>query len=417
MHITINHTVEFKKNFDVIVCGGGVSGVAAALSSARCGKKVMLIEKSQKLGGLATLGLINLFVPMCNGRGRQIIFGMAEEFLRLAIKNSYDTIPDDWQNPDTTSRYCTKYSAEIFALELTRLLLDNNVEIMFDSVITDAVYEDGNCKGVVIENKSGRSYYTANMFVEATGDCDLLRIIGLPVNIRGNYHTYIGQQVTLSSCKKAVENSNIKFAVVPISGGGASLYGTNHPKEVKLYDGTDADEVNRYLLANQVEMLEKIEGQDRLTRDIVTLPGMAQFRTTACLDADYLLKGEDAYCHFEDSVGAINDFDRNDYLYEIPYRSLTKKGVKNITAVGRCAGAEGWGWDVLRVIPPAIITGQAAGIAVSQAMDKNSDICNIDVSSLQNELKKQNVMIHFEDEWIPEVSDDTHSNIEEEANK
>ena len=73
-----------KKHFDVIVSGGGVAGVAAAVQAAREGKSVLLLEKSQKLGGLATLGLINLFVPMCNGRGKQIIKGMAEEFLRRA---------------------------------------------------------------------------------------------------------------------------------------------------------------------------------------------------------------------------------------------------------------------------------------------------------------------------------------------
>ena len=76
-----------RAHYDVLVAGGGLAGVAAAVAAARAGKRVLLLEKSQKLGGLATLGLINLFVPMCNGRGKQIIFGMAEEFLRLSIRN------------------------------------------------------------------------------------------------------------------------------------------------------------------------------------------------------------------------------------------------------------------------------------------------------------------------------------------
>ena len=66
-----------EKSYDVIVAGGGVAGLAAALTARRSGKQVLLIEKSTMLGGLATLGLINLFVPMCNGRGTQIIFGLA----------------------------------------------------------------------------------------------------------------------------------------------------------------------------------------------------------------------------------------------------------------------------------------------------------------------------------------------------
>ncbi len=413
MEITLTRTVPHKGDYEVIVCGGGLAGVAAALQAARLNKNVLLIEKSQKLGGLATLGLINFFVPMCNGRGRQIIFGMAEEFLRLSIKNSFDTIPENWKNPKSPARYCTEYSAEIFALELTKLLKEHGVDLMFDSLITDAVFENGECKGVVIENKSGKSYYTSKMFVEGTGDCDLLRIIGVPVLKRGNFHTYIGKFASVDSCKTVVEKNNIRYLLSNYHGGSATLYGDRHPEGIELYDGTDANDVNRFLIDNQIEMLEKLEKQDRLSRDIVTLPGMAQFRTTACLDADYCLKGEDSYRHFDDSIAAINDFDRNDYLYEIPYRTMIKSGVKNIIAVGRCASGEGWGWDVMRVIPPAIITGQAAGCAIAQALENNQNITDIDIKALQSTLEKLNVIIHFDDEWMPEVSDDTRQNIED----
>ena len=413
MKITLKSEISLKGNYDIIVCGGGVAGVAAALQAARIGKKVMLIEKSQKLGGLATLGLINFFVPMCNGRGRQIIFGMAEELLRLSIEKGYDTIPENWQDEKNSARYCTKYSAEIFALELTKLLTEIGVTLMFDSIVTDAVYNGGVCEGVVIENKSGKGYYTASMFVEATGDCDLLRRIGIPTLKRGNYHTYLGQKISLNSCKKAVDAGNIKHAITCVSGGGISLYGTNQPIDIALYDGTDADEVNRYLINNQLEMLKKIENDDRNSREIVTLPGMAQFRTTACLDGNYVLTGEDAYRHFDDSVAAINDFDRNDYLYEVPYGTLVRDGVKNIIAAGRCAAGDGWGWDVLRVIPPAILTGQAAGFATAIAIDDKKDITDIDITKLQKMLADANVLIHFDDAWVPEVSDNTFSNIEE----
>ena len=415
--ITIERKIEHKGDYEIIVCGGGVAGIAAALQAARVGKKVMLIEKSQKLGGLATLGLINFFVPMCNGRGRQIIFGMAEEFLRLSIKNGYDTIPENWQEPNSHARYCTTYSAEIFALELTKILNDAGVTLMFDSLITDALYTDGVLEGVIIENKSGKGYYTAKMFVEATGDCDLLRIIGVPTLKRGNFHTYLGKMVTLNSCKKVVDEQNIKHALTCVSGGNINLYGTNQPRDIALYDGTDANEVNRYLINNQLQMLNKIENDDRITRDIVTLPGMAQFRTTACLDGKYVLKGEDSYRHFEDSIGAINDFDRNDYLYEMPYSTLVRDDVKNIISVGRCASGEGWGWDVLRVIPPAIITGQAAGFAVANAIDENTDIAKVDIKKLQKQLTDANVIIHFDDAWVPDVSDNRFLNIEQDANQ
>ena len=66
--INFSKDLQVKKSYDVIVCGGGVSGVSAALSAVERGKSTLLVEKSVLLGGLATLGLINLFVPMCNGR-------------------------------------------------------------------------------------------------------------------------------------------------------------------------------------------------------------------------------------------------------------------------------------------------------------------------------------------------------------
>ena len=86
--ITRTEKIPFYRNYDIIVAGGGVAGIAAALASAREGKRVLLIEKSCILGGLATIGHINLFVPLCNGRGQQIISGMAEELLKAQDENT-----------------------------------------------------------------------------------------------------------------------------------------------------------------------------------------------------------------------------------------------------------------------------------------------------------------------------------------
>ena len=83
MTVHLEETLTAAGRYDVLVAGGGLSGVAAALSAGRCGKRVLLIEKQCSLGGLATTGLVNFWVPLCNGRGKMIIRGMAEEFLNL----------------------------------------------------------------------------------------------------------------------------------------------------------------------------------------------------------------------------------------------------------------------------------------------------------------------------------------------
>ena len=87
------------------------------------------------------------------------------------------------------------------------------------------------------------------------------------------------------------------------------------PAGVPLYDGTDGNEVNRYLIDNQLELLEKLKKTDRNQREVIMLPGMCQFRTTRCIQGDAVLREEDAFRHCPDSVAAIGDFDRRDYLF------------------------------------------------------------------------------------------------------
>lgn len=395
-----------EKEYDILVAGGGVAGVAAAVEAARSGKRVVLIEKSTQLGGLATIGLVNFFVPMCNGRGVQIVKGMAEEFLQLSKKYGYDTIPSDWQNGEpgynkTTQRYVCKYSAPIFSLVLCELLDSLNVDIMFDSIITDVNITDGTVDGAVVFNKSGYSYYRAKMFVDGTGDADLLHYAGVPTVKGKNYHTYYGFGVSIDSCKRAIKSEDVSKLPLYIHGGDANLYGENHPKDMKFWDGTNGEDVTEYLRVNQLEMLENIKNDNRKSRDITILPIMPQFRTTRHIDGEYTLKESDAYKHFDDSVCAICDFDRRDFLYEVSFGTMIKKGFNNIIAVGRCAAAEGYAWDILRVIPPAILTGQAAGAAVSQAIDEDGSICTINIKKFQERLESENVIIHFDDSLIP----------------
>jgi len=82
-------TTEIKYETDVVVAGGGVAGVAAALAAARSGVKVMLLERSFMLGGLATAGLVTIYLPLCDGEGRQVSFGLSEELLKLSIEHGH----------------------------------------------------------------------------------------------------------------------------------------------------------------------------------------------------------------------------------------------------------------------------------------------------------------------------------------
>ncbi|MBR5307971.1 MAG: FAD-dependent oxidoreductase, partial [Clostridia bacterium] len=398
------------KRYEVAVCGGGVAGAAAAIEAARAGKKTVLIEKATQLGGLATIGLINFFVPMCNGRGVQIIKGMADEFLRLSIKYGFDTLPNDWQNGEpgqgnTQQRLISKYSAPIFSLVLCKELSDLGVDILFDTVITGVNTTNGHIDSINIFNKSGNTLLEADVFVDATGDSDVIYMAGAPTVTGSNYHTYIVFRATLESCKNAYESGDIGKLTTNMHGGLSNLYGKGHPEGMPYWDGTDGDQVAKYLTVNQLEVFDKIKDEDRKSRDITLLPIMPQFRTTRHLDGNYTLDEKDAYKHFDDSVCAICDFERRDFLYEVPYNTMVKDGFDNLLAAGRCASARGWAWDVIRVIPPAILIGQAAGAAAIQAIDKKCSVLDIDIPELQAKLEGENVMIHFDDSLVPENTD------------
>ncbi|MBE7044262.1 MAG: FAD-dependent oxidoreductase [Ruminococcaceae bacterium] len=404
--IRIEKEVEVAGKYDVIVAGGGVAGVAAAVSAARMGKKVLLIEKTISLGGLATIGLVNLFVPSCNGRGTKIIKGMAEEMLNLSIRYGYNCVPQEWKDGNepgesATTRYITRFSINLYILQLTKWLKDEGVEILFDTVVSQPVMEGGHCSALIVENKTGTQCFEADIVIDATGDADVLYRAGVPTVQGKNYHTFYASVTDLKSCQDAVDKQDIQMIYQKrIFGGGANLFGGGHPEGKPFWYGTTAEDVTNYVVENHLEMLEKVTEDVPESRDITELPTMVQLRTTRRIDGDYTLTPADVYKHFEDSVSAMNDFEHRHFLYEIPYRVMIKSGFDNLIAAGRITSGDGYGWDLLRVIPPAIITGQAAGVAAAIAIDEKRAVYDMNIPKLQKLLTEQNVMIHFDDSLV-----------------
>ncbi len=404
--ITLTKTLPVKKEYDVIVCGGGVAGVAAAVTAANRGHSTLLIEKSNILGGLATLGRINLFVPMCNGRGKQIIFGLCEKWTRMSAAYGYDTIPAEWKNGEPTEytekRYVQRFSPYIFAFQLNEEIKASGADILLDCMACDPVMEGNICRGVLTESKSGTEYYACKMLIDTTGDCDVLRRGNVPTVAGQNYYTYGVSAISMESIKKALESGEIRKAYYGVAGGGINLFGDDQPADVPRWSGLSVEEVTDYLLTMQQNVLDKLKQTDRNARDVAVMPMMPQFRTTAHIKGDYSLKVADAYRHFDDSVCAINDFEHRDHLFEVPLRTLCRRDYPNLLAAGRCADGTGYGWDLLRVIPPAIITGQAAAHAACQAIEESCAVAAVDIKKLQTSLENDNVMVHFPDSYVPE---------------
>jgi hypothetical protein len=230
----------------------------------------------------------------------------------------------------------------------------------------------------------------------------VLRRGGVPTVAGDNFFSYFGKMISLDTCRKAIEGGDIRLAFGGISGGSINLFGDGQPADVPRPSGLTVEEVTDYLVTHQKLMLEKLKGSDRKSRDIAMLPMMPNFRTTCRIDGDYTLTVGDCYRHFDDSVCAINDFEHRDHLFEVPLRTLTRRDYPNMLTAGRSAAGGGYGWDLLRVIPPAILTGQAAGEAASLALRQGCGAAQVDIRALQAKLEQENVMVHFPDSYLPE---------------
>ena len=393
----ITSKVDIIDEFDVIVIGGGISGVAAAIASGRSGSRTLLIEKSVMLGGLATLGHVVIYLPLCDGKGRKIIGGISEELLHLSLKYGYGSLSESWLNGKAGSengdRYQTVFNAPSFTLALDEVIENAKVEILFDTVFSVPVIDQGYCKAVIVENKSGRQGYTGKMIIDATGDSDVMFRAGAQCVEADNWLAYWGYYSDLESMKEAVASANIMKAIKLLAYGG-DRGGKGVPDGLKKFSGTNAKNVTEFVLQGRKLARELIAHKDKNEYSLLALPGMPQFRTTRRIKGCYELTGQDVFMHFDDSIGCTGDWRKEGPVYEIPFKSLISKEIKNIITCGRTIASGGDAWEVTRVIPAAALTGQAAGTAAALAAKSNSSIQEIQVGELQSLLSASGVLIH-----------------------
>ncbi len=394
---TLNTAV--KEECDVLVCGGGIAGVAAALSAARLNKKVILCEKEYILGGLATAGLVAVYLPICDGTGRQVSFGLAEELLKLSVSRKvYQGAGyDDWiKNPDSvknekTARYEVVFNPNLFAIDMEQLLLKSGVKILYGTVAVNAYKKDGFVNYVVFENKSGRFAIAPKGVIDATGDCDIAKFSSLPCQLNEDknplaswYYNFTNGKVNLSTlgvCDNSDEKQQNGVKVQSLS--------------IRRFSGIDGEE-----LSEMTQLSHKSLLNDYIKRcetdpdyDVTTIATIPQIRMTRRLLGQYVLRESDNHKEFSDSLGLISDWRKRGPVFEIPLGSLYNEQIKNFAAAGRCMSAAGAMWDIARVIPCCAVTGQAAGTALAVC----PDLTKIDIAKLQQTLKQNGVVLHEKD--------------------
>ena len=163
-----------NNNYEVAVCGGGFAGVSAALAAARGGKKVVLFEKEYMLGGLGTAGLVTIYLPICDGMGHQVSFGIAEELLRLSITYGAEArYPENWLDGVGTrgekdKRFQVQYNAQLFAILAERLLLQSGVELLYGSYVVDVKVEDSKIKSLFVFQETKRLLFRGTTLIHLT---------------------------------------------------------------------------------------------------------------------------------------------------------------------------------------------------------------------------------------------------------
>ena len=401
-YITEDRRTPVVQKTDILVVGGGLAGVSAAVAAARLGKKVTLLEKSIALGGLATLGHVCVYLPLDDGLGNRVYGGQAEELLWLCARYGYNTVPSCWKpgvkhvdNPE--GRYISTFNIPACILSLDELTSELGIDVVFDTVVCDTIMDGDHCRGVLVENKSGRSAYLAGMVVDASGDSDVLFRAGAECETQKSIVSTWTYELDVDRIKNETTTNDV-LANIRMRWFGLRPDVDNSKSEIPTFYGTTADGVNDYVHFSRTLALDYLKKHDRPGYAFMTMPTLPQFRMTRRLRGlkeMQVVEGQ----REEHSVGmVIHCLENPAAVYEFPYEAVIDRRIENIAAAGRMVSAGGRGWEIMRCIPNCVFTGQVSGTAAALAIRGGTTLQEVNVEALQQNLADTGVVIHIPEE-------------------
>lgn len=426
--------------YDVIVVGGGPAGCTAAAAAAREGGKTLLIEASGALGGMGTIGMVPAWCPFSD-KEKIIYKGLAEKIFwkaREGVPHLKDKTWVDWVPIDF----------ELLKRVYDDLMLEYGVDVLFNTMIVTAEAANGRVDVVIAANRAGLSAFRAKVFVDCTGDADIVARAGGEF-VRGGdsgqvqgatlcftlsnvdqYHYDHGERMHSENpncpIHQIVTDEKYNFITDPhfcnnTIGPGTIGFNAGH-----LFD-VDCEDVFGYSKAIMQGRKKAAQYQAALAEYVPQTFGAAFLSQTAQvvgiregrrIIGDYILTYDDfvAARTFDDEIGRnsyyidMHGSDREEAFghvelkkvhYEpgeshgIPYRCLTPKGIQNVLVAGRSISCDKYMQASLRVMPPCLVTGEAAGMAAAiAAQDETPDVHAVDCKHLQKRLLQEGAYLH-----------------------
>ncbi len=417
--------------YDIVVAGGGPGGVCAAVAAARAGKKVLLIERYGFLGGMATAGLVEPFMPFRTA-GTQVNAGLFEEVRQRLIKAGGYGSPVDQD--------CT--DSEVLKIVELDMLLESGADILFHSFVYGATVRKNRITEVKVANKAGEMRFAAGYFVDATGDGDLAFFAGADWEL-GRAEDGLTQPSTMFFKMSGVDQDKMlntmrknkldhNFTEITKKARAAGDF--TSPREDTLWFSTP-----RYgVIAFNTTRLVRYDATNPWHQTEMEIKGLAQVRDTARYALKYLPGFEKAYlsqvatqvgvresrrivCDYkvtQDDLLSCREFEdslaRGCYpidihnptgsgttiihleegkSYCIPYRSMTVKGFDNLLMGCRAIWGTHEAHSAYRVQPIVMCIGHAAGVAAAAAHSGKTCIRGIDIASVREDLRKQGAVI------------------------